>query len=67
MRALVDEIGLPINLAFLPGGPSLAELAAAGVARISFGPGLFRLMHGHLDTALRTIATGGSPYPRHDT
>jgi 2-methylisocitrate lyase-like PEP mutase family enzyme len=67
VRALVDGIGLPVNLAFLPGGPSLAELAAAGVARISFGPGLFRLLQGHLETALRTIATGASPYLRHDT
>ncbi|MHA6628863.1 isocitrate lyase/PEP mutase family protein [Pseudonocardia sichuanensis] len=65
VRVLVDGIGLPVNLAFLPGGPSLAELAAAGVARISFGPGLFRLVQGHLDAALRTIATGASPYPSH--
>jgi 2-methylisocitrate lyase-like PEP mutase family enzyme len=65
-RTLVDGIGVPVNLAFLPGGPSLAELAAAGVARISFGPGLFRMLQGHLDAALRTIATGGNPYPRPD-
>jgi|SRR5690606_16136277 2-methylisocitrate lyase-like PEP mutase family enzyme len=63
-RALVDGIGAPVNLAYLPGGPSLAELAGAGVARISFGPGLFRLLHGHLDAALRTIAAGGDPYAR---
>jgi 2-methylisocitrate lyase-like PEP mutase family enzyme len=66
VRALVDGIGLPINLAFLPGGPSLAELAAAGVARISFGPGLFHLLQGRLETALRAIATGDSPYPQRD-
>jgi 2-methylisocitrate lyase-like PEP mutase family enzyme len=62
VRTLVDGIGAPVNVAFLPGGPSLAELAEAGVARISFGPGLFRILQGHLEAALRTIAAGGSPY-----
>ena len=61
-RQLVEGIGAPVNLAFLPGGPSLTELAEAGVARISFGPGLFRILQGHLEAALRTIAAGGSPY-----
>jgi 2-methylisocitrate lyase-like PEP mutase family enzyme len=65
-RALVEGIGVPVNVAFLPGGPSLAELAEAGVARISFGPGLFRLLQGHLEAALRTIAAGGNPYTRPD-
>jgi 2-methylisocitrate lyase-like PEP mutase family enzyme len=62
VRRLVDGIGVPLNLAFLPGGPSLAELAEAGVARISFGPGLFRILQGHLEAALRTIAAGDNPY-----
>jgi 2-methylisocitrate lyase-like PEP mutase family enzyme len=66
VRTLVDRIGAPINLAFLPGGPSLAELAAAGVARISFGPGLFQILQGRLDAALAAIAAGASPYPRPD-
>jgi 2-methylisocitrate lyase-like PEP mutase family enzyme len=62
VRALVGGIGVPVNLAFLPGGPSLAELAEAEVARISFGPGLFRILQGHLEAALHTIAAGGDPY-----
>jgi 2-methylisocitrate lyase-like PEP mutase family enzyme len=61
-RQLVEGIGAPVNLAFLPGGPALTELAEAGVARISFGPGLFRILQGHLEAALRAIAAGGSPY-----
>jgi 2-methylisocitrate lyase-like PEP mutase family enzyme len=56
--------GVPVNVAYLPGGPSLTELGKAGVARISFGPGLFRILHGHLEAALRTIAAGGDPYSR---
>ncbi|MHA6623411.1 isocitrate lyase/PEP mutase family protein [Pseudonocardia sp. DLS-67] len=63
VRTLVERIGAPVNVAYLPGGPSLAELAEAGVARVSFGPGLFRLLHGHLEAALRAIAAGDSPYP----
>lgn len=60
--ALVDGIGIPVNLAFLPDGPSLGDLAGAGIARISFGPGLFRILQGQLEAALRTIASGGNPY-----
>ena len=30
-RALVDEIGVPVNVAYLPGGPSLTELGKAGI------------------------------------
>jgi 2-methylisocitrate lyase-like PEP mutase family enzyme len=63
VRTLVDGIGAPVNVAFLPGGPSLAELAEAGVARVSFGPGLFRLLQGHFEAALHAIAAGNSPYP----
>ncbi|GAA5126636.1 isocitrate lyase/PEP mutase family protein [Pseudonocardia adelaidensis] len=63
VRTFVDGIGAPVNVAFLPGGPSLADLAEVGVARISFGPGLFRLLQGHFEAALQAIAAGGSPYP----
>ncbi|GAA0903493.1 isocitrate lyase/phosphoenolpyruvate mutase family protein [Pseudonocardia zijingensis] len=63
VRQLVDGIGAPVNVAFLPGGPSLRELADAGVARVSFGPGLFRLLQGVHEAALAAIAAGDSPYP----
>ncbi len=39
---LVRQISGPVNAMWLPGGPSLAELAATGVARITFGGGLHR-------------------------
>ncbi len=29
---------LPVNYMYLPGGPSNADIAAAGIARISYGP-----------------------------
>lgn len=37
---LVTEIGGPVNAMCRAGGPTLAELASAGVARITFGSGL---------------------------
>jgi 2-methylisocitrate lyase-like PEP mutase family enzyme len=40
LRALVSRIDGPVNAMYRPGGPSLAELAAFGVARITFGGGL---------------------------
>jgi 2-methylisocitrate lyase-like PEP mutase family enzyme len=38
---LVVEIDGPVNAMSRPGGPTIAELAAAGVARITFGSGLY--------------------------
>jgi 2-methylisocitrate lyase-like PEP mutase family enzyme len=37
-----SEIGGPVNVARVPQAPSLAELGALGVARVSWGPFLFR-------------------------
>jgi len=41
LRAFVSEVGGPVNVARLPQTPSLAELAALGVARVSWGPFLY--------------------------
>jgi 2-methylisocitrate lyase-like PEP mutase family enzyme len=49
---LVRGIGGPVNAMHWPGGPSLAELAAIGVARITFGGGL----HKRADAAVRELA-----------
>jgi 2-methylisocitrate lyase-like PEP mutase family enzyme len=37
IRAVVSAVDRPVNVLALPGGPPVAELAAAGVARISVG------------------------------
>jgi 2-methylisocitrate lyase-like PEP mutase family enzyme len=37
IRRVVTEVRVPVNGLILPGGPSVAELAAAGVRRISLG------------------------------
>jgi 2-methylisocitrate lyase-like PEP mutase family enzyme len=52
LRALVSRIDGPVNAMYLPGGPSLAELAAFGVARITFGGGL----HAQVTRQLRDMA-----------
>lgn len=49
---LVGRIDGPVNAMFVPGGPSLAELAAFGIARITFGGGL----HAQLTRQLRDMA-----------
>lgn len=61
LRAFTAEVG-PVNALYLPGGPPLPELRAAGVARISLGPGLFRLALSHTDELVRALAAGIGPY-----
>jgi 2-methylisocitrate lyase-like PEP mutase family enzyme len=39
IRQLVGELDAPVNILARPGAPTLAELAGAGVARVSVGPG----------------------------
>lgn len=61
IKALVDGIGAPVNVAFLPGA-NFAELAATGAARITFGPGMFLALRQRLRELVTTIATGADPY-----
>jgi 2-methylisocitrate lyase-like PEP mutase family enzyme len=42
LRAFMAEVGGPVNVVRLPHAPSLAELAALGVARVSWGHLLYR-------------------------
>jgi len=51
--ALVDGIDGPVNVLVSPHDPPLAELAALGVARVTFGSGLARVA---LDEAARLAA-----------
>jgi 2-methylisocitrate lyase-like PEP mutase family enzyme len=54
LAELVRRIGGPVNALLLPGGPGIAELAATGVARITFGGGLYR----RAAQAIQGMATG---------
>jgi 2-methylisocitrate lyase-like PEP mutase family enzyme len=42
LRRFMSEVRGPVNAVRLPQSPSLAELAALGVARVSWGPFLYR-------------------------
>jgi 2-methylisocitrate lyase-like PEP mutase family enzyme len=42
LRGFISEVGGPVNVVRLPQAPSLAELAALGVARVSWGVLLYR-------------------------
>lgn len=48
----VAAAGGPVNLLALPEGPSVAELAEVGVARVSYGPLVFRRVLEQLDAIL---------------
>jgi 2-methylisocitrate lyase-like PEP mutase family enzyme len=37
IRAVVERVSKPVNVLLRPGGPTVAELAGAGVARITVG------------------------------
>ena len=48
IRRLVSEVGAPLNVIAGPGSPTIAELRALGVARVSVGPGLARSVMAHI-------------------
>lgn len=64
IRALVEQAGGPVNAICLPRTPPLPELMRLGVARISFGPGIYRAVYWHLKDLAGRIAAGTDPYPR---
>jgi 2-methylisocitrate lyase-like PEP mutase family enzyme len=56
LPGLVARIDGPINAMYRPGGPSLAELAAFGVARITFGGGQQAEVARHLHDMAAALA-----------
>lgn len=63
IRALVEGIPGPINAAYGKGATSLAELAALGVARVSFGPALQRHLYDKYGSALfSAVASDKNPF-----
>lgn len=61
VRSLVQRVDGPVNVLCTPRVPSLEALAAAGVARISFGPALYRLSETDRPAALAAIRAGANP------
>jgi 2-methylisocitrate lyase-like PEP mutase family enzyme len=66
LRAFLSEVDSPVNVVRLPTGtPPLAELAALGVARVSWGPFLCPQRDGALRRGARRAAgmRGGASRP----
>jgi 2-methylisocitrate lyase-like PEP mutase family enzyme len=65
ISSVVSSLDLPINVLARPGGPSVAELAAAGVRRISVGGSFAFAALGALVEAARELQAGeSSTFPR---
>jgi 2-methylisocitrate lyase-like PEP mutase family enzyme len=60
MRTLCAAVSRPVNALALPGGPSVAELAAAGVRRVSLGMGFMRVALGAFLRAAREVREHGT-------
>jgi 2-methylisocitrate lyase-like PEP mutase family enzyme len=55
VRAIVAEVGAPVNAGLALKGGSLDDLRAIGVARVSVGPQLYRSALDHLRTDLQPL------------
>ena len=60
IRTVVDAVGVPVNVLALPGGPSVAELASAGVRRVSTGASLARAAYGAAMVGARELLEAGT-------
>jgi 2-methylisocitrate lyase-like PEP mutase family enzyme len=60
IRRVVAAVDRPVNVLTWPGGPTVAELAAAGVARISVGGAFSRVAAGALTLAAREFLDQGT-------
>lgn len=58
--AVVDAVGLPVNVLALPGGPTVAEIGAAGARRVSVGSSLASTAYGALMAGARELFEQGT-------
>jgi 2-methylisocitrate lyase-like PEP mutase family enzyme len=59
IRAIVADVGLPLNVLTVPGLPPVADLASMGVARISAGSGLAQIAAGVVQAVTSEFFAGG--------
>ena len=65
ISAVVEAVGVPVNVLALPHGPSVSELASVGVRRVSTGGSLARSAYGALLAgASELLGEGTSRYAR---
>jgi 2-methylisocitrate lyase-like PEP mutase family enzyme len=55
LRRFISEAGGPVNVVRVPQGPSLAELAELGAARVSWGPFLYRAAMARFEEQLASL------------
>ncbi len=60
IEQVVRAVATPVNVLLLPGGPSVAELAAVGVRRVSTGGALAWAAYGALRTAATELRDAGT-------
>jgi 2-methylisocitrate lyase-like PEP mutase family enzyme len=60
IRSVVSSVDLPVNVLAMAGTPEVADLAAAGVSRISVGGAFAFVAYGALATAARELREQGS-------
>ncbi|RIV32688.1 isocitrate lyase/PEP mutase family protein [Micromonospora radicis] len=58
LRTFVAAVDAPVNVLAHPAAPTPPELAALGVARVSYGPGLYAATQAHTARLLATVAAG---------
>jgi 2-methylisocitrate lyase-like PEP mutase family enzyme len=59
IRTVVEAVGVPVNVLLLPGGPTVPELGAAGVRRVSVGGALNAVALGAVVAAARSLLADG--------
>jgi 2-methylisocitrate lyase-like PEP mutase family enzyme len=60
IRAVVDAVGIPVNVLHWPGGPTVAEIGEAGGRRVSIGSSLASTAYGALMVGARELLTSGT-------
>jgi 2-methylisocitrate lyase-like PEP mutase family enzyme len=60
VAALAKDIAAPLNILVGPGAPSVGELGALGVARVSLGSGVAEAAYGLVRRAAQELATSGT-------
>ena len=59
ISAVVEAVGVPVNVLILPGGPSVAQLGEVGVRRISTGGLLSSIAFGSMLVAAERLRDDG--------
>lgn len=63
IRQVVEATQVPVNVLLRPGGPTVDELGAAGVRRVSLGGTLARVAYGAVVEAARRVQVAGRVDP----